>query len=84
MEQLVNIFGYITIASAVLAGFLVVSLNLKVKLLGVSLYFMSNAYSFLLWKYTHLNNFIASAIIFGSLTIINVVRVIMQMKKERK
>ncbi len=76
----INILGYVSLGATLLAGLLVVNLNLKLKLLGVSLYFISNAYNLLLWKYTNLNNFLICSIIFGSLTMINIIRVIHQIK----
>ena len=74
----VEILGHINIVIVVLAGLLIVSLNKKIKLLGLVCYFLCNILTFLMFIFSGLYCFLSSTIIFVIVNSINLIRILRQ------
>lgn len=80
---ILNFLGYGVIGISLLAGFLVVDKNPKIKLFGVCLYIIPNLYALLMWRYAALNCYLVSSLVFLILTFTNIFRVSKQIIQQK-
>lgn len=76
-----NIIGFISLPITLLAGYLVVSKNIKLRLIGTGLYGISNSLLLCIYFITGAESYLINSIIFGCLTTINFIRIKNQNKK---
>jgi len=74
----INQLGYLNITILLIAGLMIVSTKRKVKLIACWLYILSNIIIFLRGYMTNVDSFISASLIFGALTVINMVRIYKQ------
>jgi hypothetical protein len=78
-----NVILIISLPTTIIAGLLIVSQNIKIKLLGANLYYITNGCLIASYFITHAEMYLINALIFGTLTTINVVRIWKQLKDLR-
>lgn len=81
-KLIVEILGHINIGIVIIAGLLIVNTKKKIKLIGLSFYYLCNIVSFFMWIFSGLTCFLTSTLIFVIINTINLYQITKQ--KENK
>lgn len=77
-KLIIEILGYTNIGLMIGAGLLIVNNKKRIKLIGLTCYYLCNVVAFLMWHFSGLHCFLSSALIFVTVNTINLYQICKQ------
>jgi len=80
-QTTLNILMYISLIFSLTGGWLVISSNPRIKLLGVCCYYITNILLFVAYFTLHVTSYLVSGLIYITLSTFNLIRVVKQIRR---